>query len=155
MPSVGAAGAPNLSKIESWDTEHLVTAAQSWIATATLWEDSFNSVYQGALRPGGTVWEGQAAEAAQGRSFADLVKVRGLSDTLTEAAGIARRGADTLDYLKRDALDAVEQARGAGSLSVRTCLCPITRCFLWGRRWLPDRPRHRHLPRTSTPALPL
>ena len=114
MPSVGAAGIPSLSKIEAWDTEHLVSAARSWTATAALWEDSFTAVHQGALLPGGTVWEGQAAEAAQERAFADLVTVRGLSDRLTEAAGIARRGADRLDYLKRAALDAIEQARAAG-----------------------------------------
>ena len=132
-----------------------MTAAQSWTSTATLWEDSFNSVHQGALRPGGTVWEGQAAEAAQGRAFTDLVKVRGLSDRLTEAAGIARRGADTLNYLKRDALDAVQQARAAGftvgeDLSVSdNSLLPV------GLSWLPGRPVPRHLPRTSTPVLRL
>jgi len=114
MLNVGAVGVPSLSKIETWDTEHLVSAARSWTATATLWEESFTTVYQGALRPGGTVWEGEAAEAAQERAFADLVTVRGLSDRLTEAAGIARRGADRLDYLKRDTLAAIEQARAAG-----------------------------------------
>jgi len=91
-----------------------MSAARWWTATAALWEDSFTIVHQGALLPGGTVWEGQAAEAAQERAFTDLVTVRGLSDRLTEAAGIARRGADRLDYLKRDALDAIEQARAAG-----------------------------------------
>jgi hypothetical protein len=114
MLNVGAVGVPSLSKIETWDTEHLLSAARSWTATATLWEESFTTVYQGALRPGGTVWEGEAAEAAQERAFADLVTVRGLSDRLTEAAGIARRGADRLDYLKRDTLAAIERARAAG-----------------------------------------
>ena len=40
------------------------------------------------------MWEGEGAEAAQQRTFADLIKVRGLSDHLYEAAKIARRGAD-------------------------------------------------------------
>lgn len=114
MPGVGAAGVPGLSKIQSWDTEHLESAARSWEATATVWENSFAAVHQGSLRPGGTVWEGRAAEAAQERTFADLVKVRGISDSLTEAAGIARRGADQLDYRKRMALVAIEEARAAG-----------------------------------------
>jgi hypothetical protein len=114
MPSVGAVGVPSLSTIETWDTQHLMSAARSWTATATLWEDSFTAVYQGALQPGGTVWEGHAAEDAQERAFVDLVTVRRLSDSLTEAAEIARRGADRLDYLKRDALDAIQQARATG-----------------------------------------
>ncbi len=105
---------PSLSTIEGWDTEHLDSAARSWRATATLWEESFDQVHQGALRPGGTVWEGEAADAAAERTFADLVTVRGVSDRLTEAAGIASRGADRLDYLKRMALDAVGEARAAG-----------------------------------------
>lgn len=114
MPSVGAAGVPRLSTIENWDTEHLESAARSWSDTATLWEESFDQVHQGALRPGGTVWEGEAADAAAERTFADLVKVRGASDRVTAAADIARRGADRLGDLKRDALSAIGDARAAG-----------------------------------------
>jgi hypothetical protein len=66
------------------------------------------------VSPGGTVWEGVAAEAAQERAFADLVKVRGLADLLHESAAIAHRGADTLDSAKRSVLDAVEEASSAG-----------------------------------------
>lgn len=68
------------------------------------------------VSPGGTVWEGVAAEAAQERAFADLVKVRGLSDVLHESASIARRGADTLESAKRNVLDAVDEASSAGYL---------------------------------------
>ena len=105
---------PGLAHIHSWDIEHLYRAATDWAATAEHWEDSFTAVHSGTLSPGGTMWEGQAAEAAQERTFGDLVKVRGLSDTLLEAAGIARRGGDQLDYLKRHAVDAINQAREAG-----------------------------------------
>jgi hypothetical protein len=113
MPGLDV-GAPSLSQILGWDTEHLYRAATDWVSTAEHWENSFTSVYRGTLSPGGTVWEGVAAEAAQERTFADLVKVRGLSDTLQEAAAIARRGADQLDYLKRQTLDAIYDARAAG-----------------------------------------
>jgi hypothetical protein len=106
--------APTRSQIEGWDTEHLENAARSWKATAEEWEDTFTAVHRGSLNPGGTEWEGEAAEAAQQRTFADLVKVRNLSDHLVAAANIARRGADQLDYLKRMALDAVDEARAAG-----------------------------------------
>jgi pimeloyl-ACP methyl ester carboxylesterase len=100
--------------IESWDTEHLQAAARSWSATATLWEESFCRVRQGALWPGGTIWEGEAADAAAERTFADLVKARGASDRVTKAADIARRGADRLGDLKRSALSAIGDARAAG-----------------------------------------
>ena len=107
-------GVPSLSQIEGWDTAHLESAARSWDATAAEWEDTFTAVHRGSLNPGGTVWEGEAAEVAHQRTFADLVKVRGLSDHLSEAAAIARRGADQLDSLKRIMLDAVDEARAAG-----------------------------------------
>jgi len=42
------------------------------------------------------------------------VKVRGLADILTNSATVARRGAEQLDYLKRQAIDAIEEAREAG-----------------------------------------
>jgi hypothetical protein len=60
------------------------------------------------------VWAGVAAEAAQQRAFADLVKVRGLADVLHESSAVARRGAETLDAAKRSVLDAVEEASSAG-----------------------------------------
>ncbi len=114
MPAVTGTALPSLSQILGWDTEHLVRAATDWSSTAEHWEDSFDSVHRGMLAPGGTVWEGDAADAAQERAFGDLVKVRGLADTLNDAATIARRGADQLDYLKRQVIDATEEAREAG-----------------------------------------
>ena len=71
-------------------------------------------MHRGTLAPRGTVREGAVADAAQERTFADLVEVRGLADTLQESAAIARRGADQLDYLKRRAVDAINNARDAG-----------------------------------------
>lgn len=100
--------------IEGWDTGHLESAARSWSATATLWEESFNQVHQGALQPGGSVWEGESADAAIEQTLADLVRVRGASDRLTEAADTASRGADRLHYLKSSALCAIDDARAAG-----------------------------------------
>ena len=114
MPGVGGVGAPSLSQIHGWDTEHLYRAATDWVATAELWEGTFDSVHRGTLLPGGTAWEGAAADAAHERTVADLMRVRGLSDTLQEAAVIARRGADQLDYLKRQAIESINDARAAG-----------------------------------------
>lgn len=114
MPAATRTTLPNLSQILGWDTEHLSRAATDWSATAEHWEDSFHSMHRGMLAPGGTVWEGQAADAAQERSLADLAKVGGLADTLNDAATVARRGADQLNWLKRQVIDAIEEAREAG-----------------------------------------
>lgn len=114
MPAVTGAALPSLSQILGWDTEHLWRAATDWGSTAERWEAAFDSVHRGMLAPGGTAWEGAAADAAQERTFGDLVKVRGLADTLSQSATIARRGADQLEYLKRQAIEAINEAREAG-----------------------------------------
>lgn len=114
MPAVAGAALPSLSQILGWDTEHLSRAATDWSTTAQRWEDAFDTVHRGMLAPGGTVWVGAAAEAAQERAFADLVRVRGLADTLSDSATVARRGAEQLEYLKRQAIEAVREAREAG-----------------------------------------
>ena len=114
MPGVGGAGVPSLSEIQAWDVAHLENAATGWKATAEHWESSFTSIHRATVSPGGTVWEGVAAEAAQESAFADLVRVRGLSDVLHESSEIARRGAETLDSAKRSVLDAVNEADSAG-----------------------------------------
>lgn len=93
---------------------HLNQAATDWARTAEHWEETFTNVHRGTLAPGGTAWEGNAAEAAQDRTFGDLVTVRGLAESLREAAAVARRGADQLDHLKRHAVEAVNEARQAG-----------------------------------------
>lgn len=89
MPGVGGAGVPSLSEVQAWDIAHLESAAKDWKATAEHWESSFTSIHRTTVSPGGTVWEGAAAEAAQESAFADLVKVRGLADVLHESAAIS------------------------------------------------------------------
>src|ERR1700730_11996205 len=114
MAAVVGTGPPSLSEIQAWDVSHLENAARDWTATAQHWETPFTSIHRTSMSPGGTAWEGAAAEAAQERTFADLVKVRGLADVLHESAAIARRGAETLDSAKRSVLDAVQDASAAG-----------------------------------------
>lgn len=114
MPAGIGAVLPSLSQIFGWDVQRLVRAASDWTDTAEHWEDAFDNVHRGTLAPGGTVWEGAAAEAAQGGAFGDLVKVRGVADTLSGAATIARRGAEQLNYLQRHAIEAINEAREAG-----------------------------------------
>lgn len=114
MPAIGGMAMPSLSQILAWDVEHLASASADWDATARHWEDIFDGIHRGMLAPGGTAWEGDAADAAQERSFGDLVTVRGLSESLREAATVARRGADQLDYLKRQAIESINEAHEQG-----------------------------------------
>lgn len=114
MPGVLAAAVPSLSQIVSWDIQHLADAARGWSATAQEWEDGFTNVHRASLAPGSTAWEGEAADAAQERTYRDLLRVRSFSDTLHEAGAIARCRADELDNAKRRALRAVSEARLAG-----------------------------------------
>jgi hypothetical protein len=107
---------PSLAEVEAWDVTHLENASRDWTATAEHWESAFTSIHRASVSPGGTLWEGAAAEAAQERAFADLVKVRGLADVLHQSAAIARRGAETLYSVKRSVLDAVEEIGSAGYL---------------------------------------
>lgn len=60
------------------------------------------------------MWEGEAADAAQEPTYRDLLKVRGLADTLREAHAIARRGAADLAFAKRQAMQAVSEAEATG-----------------------------------------
>jgi hypothetical protein len=63
MPGVGGSGVPSLSQIVHWDIEHLDRAALDWENTGAQWEDHFTTVHRGTMSPGGSVWEGEAADA--------------------------------------------------------------------------------------------
>jgi hypothetical protein len=116
-----------LSQIQSWDTEHLETAASHWTTTAARWRDGFTAVSSGIARPGGTAWEGASAEAASARSERDRLRVLGLVDRLHEASTIARAGAADLAVARTRALASVDNAQRTGfavseDLSVRDTL---------------------------------
>ncbi|HWS37043.1 MAG TPA: hypothetical protein VN408_30410 [Actinoplanes sp.] len=113
MP-VYVGGALTRADIEAWDTTHLETAATHWRSTAAHWEGHFETIHTGMLRPGGTTWEGTAADAAAERSWGDLVKVRGAGDALYAAAGHATNGAGDIAWAKRQVLDAITEAEEAG-----------------------------------------
>lgn len=114
MPGIAVAGVPSLSQIVGWDSAHLSLAAADWASTAEHWEHAFDGLHRGMLSPGGSTWEGAAADAARARSFGDVVAVRRLADVLREAATVARHGAVELDYRKRRAIEAINDARAAG-----------------------------------------
>lgn len=114
VPTATAGATLTRAQIEAWDITHLETAAVHWSTTAQAWEGHFDTIHQGTLRPGGTVWEGDAADTAAERSWGDLVKVRGAADGLHSASGFARNGAEDIAWAKRQVLTAIEEAEQAG-----------------------------------------
>lgn len=114
MPAVAPAAPPSLSQIESWDTNHLTSAATHWTVNATSWENAATELCQQMPSPGGHVWQGHTAEAAQERAQADRLKVIATVDELHVAAAIARKGASELDTLKCRVTATVAEARAAG-----------------------------------------
>jgi hypothetical protein len=114
VPTLAGTGLPNLSQIIDWDVGHLQQAASEWTRSANQWEDYFDTLHRRTVSPGGTVWEGRAAEVAQHRTYADLVKIRGAADNLRNAAAVASRGADELLHARFNVLNAVAAAEKAG-----------------------------------------
>ena len=113
MAAVTAA-VPTLSRIQGWSTDHLETAAAHWTQTAHTWEDAFTAIHREAPYPGGTPWEGQAADAALLRTGSDRAVVVGAADSLHSAASAARYGAEEIGFARQLALEAVAEARAAG-----------------------------------------
>lgn len=97
-----------------WGTGHLTEAAQSWTHTATVWEDCFTQLTTRIGFPGGTAWQGAAADAAFARAHGDRMIVIGLADELHVAARIARTGAGEIAEARRAVLRVVESAENAG-----------------------------------------
>ncbi|WNG93712.1 hypothetical protein [Mycobacterium sp. ITM-2016-00318] len=114
MPTLAGTGFPTLSQVVDWDVGHLHQAASEWTRSANQWEDHFDTLHRRTVSPGDTVWEGRAAEVAQHRTYADLVKVRGAADNLRNAAAVASRGADELLHARFNVLNAVAAAEKVG-----------------------------------------
>ncbi|WP_123025442.1 hypothetical protein [Mycolicibacterium stellerae] len=103
-----------LSEIQSWDTEHLTAAAGWWDATASRWEDRLSEVVRHSYTPGGSIWEGAAATAAQERALADRTTVSATAHHLRATSAAARAGAEALASARQQTLAAVNAARAAG-----------------------------------------
>jgi hypothetical protein len=105
------AGAPGLSALLAWPTEHLTEAATHW---ETVGERSYG-VAHGVWRDALTVdWRGEAAEALRTDTHADMMTTSAVVDQLQEAASVARSGASELDAARSQMRYAVQDARSAG-----------------------------------------
>jgi hypothetical protein len=105
---------PRLSEIQAWPTAHLEAANTSWTTTARTWDDSFSAVYEQTRYPGGTLWDGQTADAAAQQIGADRLKVLGAADNLHTTAAVARTGVGQLQTARQLAVAAVAEAQAAG-----------------------------------------
>jgi hypothetical protein len=104
-------GAPGLSTLLGWPTEHLTEAATHW---DTVGERSYG-VSHGVWRDALTVdWSGEAAEALRTDTHADMMTISAVVDQLQSAASVARSGASDLNAARSQMRYAVEDARSAG-----------------------------------------
>jgi hypothetical protein len=106
-------GIPTLSQVWSWNTDYLSEAADNWARIAVVWEESFTALANQISVPGGTPWEGAAADAAFARAHSDRMIVIGLADELHAAARIARTGANQIDSARGAVLSVVNAAEAA------------------------------------------
>jgi hypothetical protein len=129
---MGVSRSPTLSQVRGWNTDHLDVAAAEWSDAAHVWESAFNAVYGVVENPGGTVWEGSAAEAALARAEADRAKVFEIADAVHGAAAIARSGSSELAAAKQRVLSIVSAAQAAG-LEVSDDLSVSADARLWAK----------------------
>jgi hypothetical protein len=105
------AGAPGLSALLAWPTDHLTEAATHW---ETVGERGYG-VSHGVWRDALTVdWSGEAAEALRTDTHADMMTTSAVVDQLQSAASVARSGASDLDAARSQMRYAVEDACSAG-----------------------------------------
>ncbi len=109
MAAVG--GAPNLSALFAWPTDHLTEAAAHWEAVG---ERSYGVAHQ-VWRDGASVdWRGEAADTLRSATHADLQATSAAVDQLQVASRVARSGASDLYAARSRVRYAVEDARTAG-----------------------------------------
>lgn len=99
-----------LSQVQAWEVGHLEEAAAHWTATAQALDEAFTMAYRQVQHPGGTTWEGPAANAAADHVGKDLRQVRGGVEALRDASAAALNGADDIAWAKSQVLEAVEGA---------------------------------------------
>src|ERR1700722_17197088 len=105
------AGAPGLSALLSWPTDHLTEAAAHWETVGKRSYGVAHGVGSDALTVDGG---GGAAEALRTDTHADMMTTSAVVDQLEEAASVARSGASELEGARSQMRYAVEDARSAG-----------------------------------------
>lgn len=115
---------PTKSQVESWQSDHLESAAAWLKSSARESERLFEEHRRNLASPAGTEWRGSASEGALHRATADVKVVQRQGDVQRDAAGLAERGADDIRRAQRAVLSAIADAEEEGfnvgeDLSVR------------------------------------
>ena len=114
MTAADSIAFPTLTQIQTWRAEHLEAAADEWMRRADAWETAYGAVLQEVSQPGGTPWDGAAAQAAAQRVVGDRHAVLGGVDSLNSAAALALSGAADIRIARQVVLDNIDAARRAG-----------------------------------------
>ncbi|XTP35768.1 WXG100 family type VII secretion target [Mycobacterium sp. TJFP1] len=116
MPSIVApaviATLPSRSDIDGWvlAINGLSASAGDFRAAANGLESTADAHVRQMSVPGGTAWEGDAADAAHESAYADRGVIYRVADHLREMARVANSGAQDLNSLRDRALDAISEA---------------------------------------------
>ncbi|WP_102145414.1 hypothetical protein [Mycobacterium hubeiense] len=105
-------GLPTRSKIEDWTDaiNDLSRFAAVYGASANKLEIAADAHVQQLSAPGGTDWEGPAADQARETGYADRGVVWQAADLMRAMQKVANQGAGTLSQARELALDAIAQA---------------------------------------------
>src|SRR5690348_15645697 len=105
------AGVPGLSALMAWPTDHLTEAASHWEAVGERSYGLAHGVWSDAL---GADWRGEAVDALQTATHADMLTTSGVVDQLQDAASVARSGASELEAARSQLRYAISDAQSAG-----------------------------------------
>jgi hypothetical protein len=105
-------GLPTRSEMEGWTdaVTDLSTSAEAYGAAATKIEIAADGHVQQLSVPGGTEWEGDAADDAQETAYADRGVVYGAADLMRDMQKAANQGASSISQARDLALDAIAEA---------------------------------------------
>ncbi|MFS0898683.1 WXG100 family type VII secretion target [Mycolicibacterium litorale] len=109
-------GLPTRSEIERWNDaiNDLSSAATSYRTAAERVESAADAHMQQLSAPGGTDWEGDAADAARESGYADRGVVCRAADHMRDMAKTANLGAQNLSQIRDNALEAISEAEVDG-----------------------------------------
>lgn len=109
-----AVAVPSLSQIESASFGYLPDAGTYWRTLGEKLQAGFTEVRTEIMAPGGSVWRGAAAHAAQQRAAGDVATIGLPYEQLLAAASIAERGHQQLEAHRQGVLEAVNDAIADG-----------------------------------------
>jgi hypothetical protein len=107
-------GWPSLPEVKTANWDYLKAASEQWPKIADQWVSAFTEIHEASKRPGGTDWEGPAADAVQASTDKDVFTVRGPAEQLREAGPVAGRGFGQQTSIQRLILSAVDDAHRDG-----------------------------------------